>query len=303
MGRQLSEEHKKKLAEANARRREAIARGEIPPPSLRSRQEHARRVAREPGAREILTSSPEFKAALESALAEKLPAMLAAVAQANKEAGAESPENFAKALALQMAKFTGQGVGKTYVDPDEIEKRAAATRKMKRLLADLRAAGKRPVYRIIRQTQLPVGNLGPIVIEPLWRGPDRIQHDTEIEWSFIPNLAMHPLDDEAKQVFALFETAIGAEKPEVAEPDGLDSPMAMLAPQLGPQALGPGGTVVRGAAASAIIRNDPALREMGAGQRHGPMSPYEAAVIRRGEDPAVRHKQVLGTLTDPIEMR
>lgn len=244
---------------------------------------------------------PEFKAALEAALAEKLPAMLAAVAQANGHAQAESPESFAKALALQMAKFTGQGVGKTYIDPEELEKRAQATKAMTALLADFRKHGERPAYRIIRQVQLPVGNLGPIVIEPLWRGADRIQHDTEIEWSYVPNLSMVPINDPARQVMRLFEVAIGAEMPEVADPESLESPLATIRPQLGGQALTATGTVVRGAAAAAIIRNDPAHRDLGMNQ--GPMSPAQAAVIRKGDDPAVRHKQVLGTLTEPIELR
>lgn len=305
----LSEEQKQRLrdnlergrATAKANREAGIPRrrrGEAPPPSSVAPPS--------PVAAPLPVETRDFDGAVakavEEAIAARLPAMFAAIAQANGHAQGESPENFAKALALQMAKFTGQGVGKTYVDPEELEKRSTARRKMMDLLGELRLSGDIPAYRVIAQTQLPVGTLGPIVIEPLWRGADRIQHDTEIDWLSVPNLAMHPLNDSAKRVFALFETAIGAEMPEVGDPEGLDSPLAHMRPQLGLQALTPTGAVVRGAAAAAIIRNDPAMRDLG-NQHQGPVSPYQAAVIRRGEDPAVRKKQVLGTLTDPIEMR
>lgn len=300
----LTDEHKAKMAEGRARRAEAIARGDIPSPSLRARQEHARKVAREPAAREILTTSPEFKAALEDALAEKLPAMLAAIAQANGAAASESPENFAKALALQMAKFTGQGTGKTYVDPEELEKRSAGRREMMRLLKEFQESGEVPSYRVTRQIQLNVAPFGPIVIEPLWRGADRVQHDTEIDFAWIPNLGMAPLNEPARRIYRQFEIWIAAEMPEVSDAETLDSPVASMAPQFGPQVLNPHtNTIVRGAAAAAIIRNDPALRGMGGQQAEGPTSPHQAAFIRRGDDPAVRKKQVLGTLTDPIEMR
>jgi hypothetical protein len=320
----MTPEQIQKMRAGRRRWAEAKARGENPPLSRgaqRRRRQRAAAAAAPPAAQRkdefssdfghlaatdppaAVEATPEFKAALDAALAERLPAMFAALAQANGHAQGQSPESFAKALALQMAKFTGQGVGKTYVDPEELEKREAGHREMMRLLKECRETEQVPSYRVIKQVQLDVPPFGPIVIEPVWRGADRIQHDTEIDYAWIPNLDMAPINEPAKAIFAQFEIWVGAEMPEVSGAETLDSPIARLPGQFGRHVLNPHtGTVIRGAAASAVIRNDPALRNVGE-QDFRQMSSQQAAVIRRGEDPAVRKKQVLGTLTEPFEMR
>lgn len=305
----MTPEHKQKLAEGRERkkreREEARARGEELPVTatgLRARQQRARDTARDPIMRKAMTESPEFKAALKEALDAALPAMLAAVVEANGRAVDASPEAYGKALALQLAKFTGQEVGKKYVDPEVLEKRAIARGEMMALLRKFRDTGVVPAYKVIQPTQLEVPGLGPIVIEPLWRGQDRVQRETEIDYMWIPNAAMVPINDPAKQVWKQFEIFAGMEMPEVAGADALPTPTAFLAPQLGQIALTPQGNVVRGSAAAAILRNIPEGQALPLAQEHaGPSG--ATAVIRRGDDPAVRKRQVLGTLTEPIEMR
>lgn len=244
---------------------------------------------RKPGDSQRLTETPEFAEAVKAAVDAALPGIIAQLATARDAAGTtQEPGDpaFAKALALEIAKISGQGSGRRYVDPVVLEGREQAMARLKALLIDLHARGVVPAYRLVSKTQLPMGTLGPVVIEPLYRDRNKVTRDTEIDWRGMPNLAMQPINEAAERVMAEFRAAVGAELPPGEE-------------DLGPLALSPTGVVMRGDAARMLMRNDPAAREASDPQL---AAAAEAATIRRGDDPVKRKVRVLGTLMQPIEV-
>ena len=50
---------------------------------------------------------------------------------------------------------------------------------------------------------------GDELIEPMRRGADNRLYPTELGWLLPPNLAMVPLNESAKEIFALFKRSIG----------------------------------------------------------------------------------------------
>lgn len=235
-----------------------------------------------------MAETAEFKAAVDAAVAAALPALLVQLAAAREAAGSRSEAgdgDFAKALALEIAKISGQGSGKIYVDPVVLEWRDKKMAELKTLLVELRAQNEVPVYRLIGKVQLPIGSLGPVMIDPLYRDRQKVQHNTELDWPGMPNLMMQPVNEPARRVMTLFREAVGEELPHGEE-------------DLGAIALSPTGAVVRGAAAEMILRNSRQAAQPEVGAAQG-----EVAQIRRGDDPVKRKVQVLGTLTAPIEVQ
>lgn len=262
--------------------------------------ERGRGPIESPEERDSLTETPEFKSAVKDAVDALLPDLMAQVHAAYQAAGAKTePKDvavFANALALGMAKIGAQNSGQVYIDPAVIEERDKATKELQALLIDIRAqiAGAvgeaareaiTPRYRLIGKVQLPIPGLGHVLIDPLYRDRSKVQHHTEIDCPIIPNLMMQPVNEPARRVMDLFRKAVGEELPHGEE-------------DLGAIALSPTGVVVRGAAAEMILRNS---------RQQAGMAPQQAdpnaVTIRRGDDPVKRKVQVLGTLTQPIEVQ
>lgn len=253
-----------------------------------------------------VAETPEFKAAVAEAVKQQQTDILQAVLPAllEKFGGTAAPAaaadtDFAKVMAnemaLRIAQISGQGTGKIYIDPVVVEERKTAMRKLGELLVELRAKRQIPVYRLIQKTQLPMGRLGPVVVEPLYRNDRNQQASTEIGWDRVPNLAMEPIGEPAESVFALFRAAIGAELPDtetVIDEFGNTKSVGQ-----GATALSPSGVVLRGGAASAILRN---------GSRAGQVGDAdigEGVVIRSDNNPLKRQVNVLGTVFGPIEVQ
>lgn len=234
--------------------------------------------------------SPEAQALIDAkvsarveALLPELMAKLAGVQQATGGTPNGEDKGFVQALALQLAELTGQGTGRIYVAPEIVESRRKALDRLKELLLDLRARREVPAYRLKNKVVLNLGpRLGDTLIDPLYRDNQKIVQSTEIDWPGIPNGAMQPINEAAERVYALFCEWTGSATSAEA-----DEFLAITSH----------GAVVRGEAASQILRNDRRRGEVGFEEAH-----EGAATIRRHDQAPVQKVQVLGTLTAPVEI-
>jgi hypothetical protein len=108
-------------------------------------------------------------------------------------------------LALTLAEVNNQGQpNKVVVAPEVMRARAQAHERMVKLLVDAHARGEKPRYRLLKECYL-----GDRVVNPYRVGRNKEAIPQEITWSHAPNLAMAPLNDIAKKVFAEFRASIG----------------------------------------------------------------------------------------------
>lgn len=232
--------------------------------------------------------TPAFKAAVAQAVAAALPALLAQLTAARDEIEGQPPPDFAKALALEIAKISGQGTGRQYVDPVILEQREAAKVRLSNVLLALRderqalreqgkdPARAMPAWRLVAKTQLSLGpTVGAAVIEPLYRDEYRVVQKTEIDWPAIPNLAMRPINRAAERVWTEFSAIVG--HIEISDADAL-----------GAMALTRDGAVVRGKAAATLLRNDPAARSTAAPDPLAAAAVEDTANVRRGNSGTLR---------------
>lgn len=167
-----------------------------------------------------VTESPEVAAAIaravEVAVAKAMEGARQFGAMPDTTGGAQG---LLSQLALTLAEVNNQGQPhKVVVSPQVMRTRADAHRRMVALLVDsnekaeeARARGDRdgaarwrPRYRLLKECYL-----GDRVVNPYRVGRNKEAVPQEITWSRIPNLAMSPLNDIAKQVFAEFRASIG----------------------------------------------------------------------------------------------
>lgn len=251
----------------------------------------------------------EFKAAVSAQVEALIPQLLERLGAVRGEPGVSSEAHdptFAKQLAYEIATYRGQENGRFYLDPGEAEKRRQAMTELTEMLIDLRAKADRfaaehphefvnpyiPSYRLTSKTQLVIsdeqGRAIPVLMDPIYRDEQTRQtRQTEIDHPGIPNLAMEPSNEAATRVMALFRTFIGEEAP-IDPRTGVPIPSDA---DLGAVALSRTGTVVRGRAAAATLRSTKDSEPI--------------THIRRGDaDGGIKRRvQVLGSLTQPIEVR
>lgn len=168
-----------------------------------------------------INETPEFKAAVAEAVAAATPAIAeaaarAAVAQVSTEllAKVQQPaaapgfgdaEGLFSKLALAIAEISDQGTQRKRVAPEILAQRAAAHgRAVARIIA-AREAGEKPEYRLVSKVYL-----NERFIEPYMPGPNKQPIPTEIIWSGMPNDAMRPLNDAAREIYAEFRASIGS---------------------------------------------------------------------------------------------
>lgn len=155
---------------------------------------------------EPLRETPEFRRAVADSIKELLPDLRKEIMESL--GGLPKPQGgdtgFAEALAMQLAALTSQGVGKKIpVAPEVLKIRAEAEEKMLGLLVAAREAQTPPTY--ILRAKIYVGDR---LIEPKWVDPQtKSQRDTEIDWYGVPNEAMLPVNDVAKEVMFAYEMA------------------------------------------------------------------------------------------------
>jgi len=108
-------------------------------------------------------------------------------------------------LGMALADISAQGVGvQKPVAPEVLRMREEATARMAALIKKARAEGKKPRYSLVAATFIGNG-----LRYPSWIDKDHIERPTEIEYSGVPNLAMKPINDVAREIHAAFCESIG----------------------------------------------------------------------------------------------
>lgn len=228
--------------------------------------------------------SPEFQAAV-AAAASKVVAELMAGRNEVPAVGpaiavpAAGDMAWARQLAQAMAEVADQGTDRKRLAPEVLAQRTEARDRMEKLIIAARVRGDLPVYQLRNKVQMKIGDKGEAVVEPIWRGNDKIHYPTEIEWQGVPNQEMIPMDDTAREIYQAFTESIG-NVPIVKQVEGI--------------AMTPSGAVVRGGAAAALFRATGRAPELG-----GPAPMGDAATIRRHQPAQTREIRVLGTLHAP----
>lgn len=156
-----------------------------------------------------IEKSPEFKRAVDEAVAKQTDAIAAKVLERIKDArgGADEPTDaaFARSLATSIAELSDQGVGRKRVAPELIRQRADARERMVQLLADARANKLIPTYKLVGKCYL-----NERLVEPIYIDANHKQQNTEIQWTGVPNRQMRPINDVAQAIYKAFSDSIGS---------------------------------------------------------------------------------------------
>ena len=230
-----------------------------------------------------ITETPEFREALAGAVAQAIPALkeqiLAHLTDARGSAAAPvasdgaADHGFAQALALSLAQLTDQGTGRKRVAPEILRARAEHRDRMTKIIIDARAAGSIPVYSLKNKCYLD-----EVMIEPFYIAPDHTQRPTEIEWSGVPNEAMAPVNEIARQIHAEFVGSIGS----LAKDDNLPERELRVTP---------GGVVVKGR---------PMARNTAKNSANQPAANSEGLRVRHKDAPGqFKETRILGTVMAP----
>jgi|SRR5215813_4094565 hypothetical protein len=157
-----------------------------------------------------LTDSVEFKDAVQFAVQEALAKSLAEMkaAQAQSEASL-----LAKAFAMEMARMVGPLNGQIYVDPEVLESREIARKKMAALIEEVKKGGEKPRYRIINKCFFGTKVLEPGVVSKGYNGSNS-EHKykrKEISWEEVPNNALFPVNKIARDIYDEWKKSISME--------------------------------------------------------------------------------------------
>lgn len=114
-----------------------------------------------------------------------------------------------EALATAISAATDRDHGKVHVPPEEVAKRVRAREAMEALiLRTFDAGGEAPAYNLTQKCYL-----GEKHISPMWADvATRTTKATEIGWWDVPNEFMHPVNEKARAIHALFLDSIGGVK-------------------------------------------------------------------------------------------
>ena len=158
--------------------------------------------------------TPEFTAAVTAAVESKVTEILGSLKEGGALGGGD--RKFAENLAMAFATLSEQGTGRKYVAPDVLRARTEAREKMFALLVQARRDKKMPAYRVVAKTLLD-----DQIVEPMWVDSTHIAQPTEIDWPGVPNDAMVPLNEVAKEIFAAYMDSIGS-KPKSVSASGAE---------------------------------------------------------------------------------
>lgn len=228
--------------------------------------------------------SPEFKKAVADAIAAALPdaiknavtasqtELLAKLKQPKEEAAAAAPSDggdFVERLAMAIAEISDQGTSRKRVAPEILAARGKAHERAIARLMLARERGEKPEYRLVSKVYL-----NERLIEPYMPGPNKQPIPTEIIWLGMPNEAMRPLNEAAREIYVEFRASIGSTEPI----KGSDNrPLWMT----------PGGVVIKGDARAQ-------RREVAA-----PPAFEDDLGIKNQNDPTAPFIHVLGTVHPP----
>lgn len=165
----------------------------------------------------------EFDAKVEERVLSLVPTLVAQMQAARGDTPAASIEQpsvanssdmaFAEKLAMAISQLTDQGTGRRRVAPEIIEQRAKAREKMGHLIIKARAEGLMPSYKLRNKVYLDEVLVDPVYMDAATKTPK----PTEIDWPGVPNEAMVPVNDSAKEIYAAFMEAIGSVVKVVSE--------------------------------------------------------------------------------------
>lgn len=173
-------------------------------------------------------------------------------------------ETFQK-LNLNLQSVGGQGQFNKPLSPDEVLRRESALKKMEGLLLGCRDEGaEKPEYKLIGKIYF-----NERFIEP-YKIVDKKAVNNIITWTGIPNDAMVPLNDIAKEVFAAWRETTGG--PTKLVPTADQRPLYVTA-------------------AGLTVRGEPPKRQHVAGQGE-----FKEELAFSNSDPAAPEVAVLGTV-------
>lgn len=185
-----------------------------------------------------------------------------------------SAEDTMRHLALAIGEIADQGTSRKRVAPEILAQRAAAAKRCLDLVYKARDEGRKGEYRLISKTYLNERLLDPFRLDPSTKQPVPV----EIIWSGLPNDAMVPINETAKDIFVEYRASLGSVE-KLATVD--NRPFWLTA----------GGLVVKGEA--------PAKRHVMAENPHD-MGAYEDELgLKDQNDPRARTVAILGTVHAP----
>jgi hypothetical protein len=182
---------------------------------------------------------------------------------------------FVQALVGQLASLTDQGIGTTKkVEPHVLLAREAAHERMIGLLVAAKAKDVEPIYKLRAKVLID-----EVLVEPVWTGPDHKARPTIIGFWGVPNQAMVPENDTAREIYAAFTEYLGD---KVGKPD---KPLWMSA----------GGRVIEGTGPHR--RQVDGVAEVGDG--HAPARGEGFRLVGREQPGTIVETRVLGKTHAP----
>lgn len=242
--------------------------------------------------REFAERAAEINAAAEARMLDMLPKIMAAVvAQRGGDSVAVDPatdagdRHWARELASAIAKVGDPRNTKHVLDPVEATSRKKATDEMINLLVRFRDQGIVPLYKVKGKMYL-----NDIKIDPQYQDPGTKQmRDTTIRWPKMPNEAMEPVDEPAREIFVLYQRSQG---------NGVINPDAPAPPWMNPHTPWVFGK-------EGIVKGHPVDHSAELGQAAPPnqslfVDPRTAASVPLGQSTTL--VQVLGKTAPPVSV-
>jgi len=170
-------------------------------------------------------------------------------------------------LALAISELTTQGTGKVRVAPEVLMQREKARKRMIDLIITARAEKKTPSYQLRNKIFI-----NERLIEPFWINSAHQSMPTEIDFWGVPNDAMVPINETAKEIFQAFKDSVGVVHGVKGVESGLPSDDTL--------GITRGGLVVRNSAVSQTMamKQTPERPSW-----DGPMPAYEEAPQANGD--------------------
>ena len=168
------------------------------------------------------TQSQAFRDAVAKATAEavarateEIAAKLSTAHAAASTAPLSDTDDFARKLALAITQAADPQNRAKHISPEETLRRERAQERMLDLIARCRATGTLPRYVLKAGTYLEER-----WIDPTWIDRNHVQRRAEIGWPGVPNEAMEPESEEAREIFLAYRIWIGGPTERVTHPAG-----------------------------------------------------------------------------------
>lgn len=152
-----------------------------------------------------ITETPEFKAALAEQRASIMTDVVAALGRSNVGGAVIDQTSLISDLTMAIAGMTDTGSNRKVIPPAERDRRVKSHERMIEVLERIHADPKlKPLYALIA----PV-HLDEQYVEKYAQRGDRKWDQTTIVWRGVPNSAMRPLNDIAKEIYTPYLESIG----------------------------------------------------------------------------------------------